>query len=373
MKHAPIIKAALAGAISLALSQPALAVTDDQFEELQARFNQLADQVEQNSQAAASSSTHLGGYGEMHYNNWNSSKNPDKKEIDLHRVVLMVNHEFNDSIRLFTEIEIEHAFSAGDGSSSGEVEVEQAFIQFDLNENYKANAGVFLIPVGIINETHEPPTFYGVERNPVEKNIIPATWWEGGAMLSGNYDNGISFDVAVTSGLDGGTNIRGGRQKASKAKANDLATTARVKYTGISGLTVAGTVQYQGDMTQESGDGVGSAFMYETHAIWNIADFTLTGLYANWTIDGSAAKAESKNLQDGGYVEASYKVLPKLGVFARQNQWSNGGSSNTRKTQTKVGFSYWPHEDVVLKADYQAQNDNAGDFDGFNLGVGYQF
>jgi len=211
MKHAPIIKAALAGTISLALSQPALAVTDDQFEELQARFNQLADQVDQNSQAAGSSSTYLGGYGEMHYNNWNSSKNPDKKEIDLHRVVLMVNHEFNDSIRLFTEIEIEHAFSAGDGSSSGEVEVEQAFIQFDLNENYKANAGVFLIPVGIINETHEPPAFYGVERNPVEKYIIPATWWEGGAMLSGNYDNGISFDVAVTSGLAGGTDIRGGQ------------------------------------------------------------------------------------------------------------------------------------------------------------------
>lgn len=378
MKHSSITKAALAGAISFALSQPALAVTDEQFNSLQEQFNQLADQVDSNSQQTSHSSTTIGGYGELHYNNLHSSKNPDEKLIDLHRFVIFVNHEYNDKIRFFSEFEIEHAFVSdnNDGSgdeSKGEVEVEQAYVQFDLNDTTRANVGVFLIPVGILNETHEPPTFYGVERNPVEKRIIPVTWWEGGAMLSGNYESGFSYDLAITSGLDGGTNIRGGRQKTSEATANDLATTARVKYTGISGLTLAATVQYQGDMTQENGDGIGSAFLYETHAIWSIADLTLTGLYANWTIDGSVAQAQSKNLQDGGYVEASYKVLPKLGVFARQNQWDTGGVGDTTKKQTKVGFSYWPHEDVVLKADYQAQNDNAGDFDGFNLGLGYQF
>ncbi|MDT8283086.1 MAG: porin, partial [Gammaproteobacteria bacterium] len=215
--------------------------------------------------------------------------------------------------------------------------------------------------------------FYGVERNPVEKNIIPTTWWEGGAMLSGHYASGFSYDVAVTSGLDGGTSVRGGRQNTSEANANDLAATARVKYTGISGLTLSGTVQYQEDMTQQSGDQIGSATLIETHAVWSIADFTLSGLYGRWDISGSGASSIDKDIQDGGYVEASYKLNPKFGVFARQNQWNNGGAGDTGKTQTDVGFNYWPQENVVLKADYQAQNDNAGDFDGFNLGIGYQF
>jgi hypothetical protein len=126
-------------------------------------------------------------------------------------------------------------------------------------------------------------------------------------------------------------------------------------------------------MTQDSSDNIESATLVETHAIWNVADFTLTGLYARWDIKGSGASSIQQDVQDGAYIEASYKINPKVGVFVRQNQWDNGGIGNTNEKQTDVGISYWPHEDVVIKADYQAQNNVAGDFDGFNLGLGYQF
>jgi hypothetical protein len=379
MKHLSTINKTLSGAIILGLSQSVFAVTDEEFRALQEQFNQLADQVEENSQS--SSSTSVGGYGELHYNNLTGPDGKRKKVLDLHRFVLFFNHEFNDDIRLFTEIEIEHAFIAdnndGSGDSSpGEVEVEQAYVQFDIGEDSNIDAGVFLIPVGILNETHEPPTFYGVERNPVEKYIIPATWWEGGAMFSSRFDSGFSYDVALHSGLAGGTSIRDGRQKTAKAKADNLAATARAQYTGIAGLTLSGTVQYQDDMTQDTTDDINSATMVEAHAIWNVAEFTLTGLYANWDIDVGANAAQTdkdKDSQDGGYLEASYKFTPKWGVFVRQNEWDNGGAGDTSKSQTDVGFNYWPHEDVVIKADYQAQNNIAGDYDGFNLGLGYQF
>lgn len=380
MKHRSIAKNALFGAITFALAQPALAVTDEEFNALKEQFNQLAEQVDENSQNSGSATT-VGGYGELHYNNLSGPNGAEKKVIDLHRFVIFVNHEFNDDIRFFSEFEIEHAFIAdnNDGSgktSPGEVEVEQAFVQFDISDNSKVDAGVFLIPVGILNETHEPPTFYGVERNPVEKNIIPVTWWEGGAMLSGYYDSGFSYDAALTSGLDGGTNIRGGRQKTAKASANNLAATGRVKYTGVSGLTLATTLQYQGNMSQDETDDIGSATMIEAHARWNVADFTLTGLYARWDIDvknTASASDQAKAVQDGGYLEASYKFTPAWGVFVRQNEWDNGGLGDTSKSQTDAGVNFWPHENVVIKADYQAQNNIAGDFDGFNLGVGYQF
>ncbi len=377
MKHHYTVKSTLLAAITIGLTQSAYAVSDEEFQALQQQFNQLADQVEENSKSRTSDTT-IGGYGELHYNNLSNDQGVNKKELDLHRFVIFINHEFNDSIRFFSEFEIEHAFveDTADGSNSGAVEVEQAYIQFDLNDNTQANAGVFLIPVGILNETHEPTTFYGVERNPVEKNIIPTTWWEGGAMLSGQHSSGFSYDLALTSGLNGGTDIRGGRQKTSQASADNLALTARVKYTGLAGLELSGTVQAQDDMTQDSSDDINGATMVEAHARWNIADFTLTGLYARWDIDVDAAATQAdknKDTQDGGYLEASYKINPAFGIFVRQNEWDNGGTGDTSKSQTDIGFNYWPHENVVLKADYQAQNDAAGDFDGFNLGIGYQF
>ncbi len=375
MKH-QFIKSALVSAIAFGIAQPAFAVSDEEFNALQEQFNMLADQVEENSKDS-SSNTSIGGYGELHYNNLSDGNGNTKKEVDFHRFVLFINHEFNDDIRFFSEFEIEHALAGDD--KPGEVEVEQAYIQFDLNENTKANAGLFLIPVGILNETHEPPTFYGVERNPIEKNIIPTTWWEAGAMLSGHYGSGFSYDVAITSGLDGGTNVRGGRQKVAKATANNLAATGRVKYTGVAGLELAATLQYQDDMTQDTSDTVGSATLITTHARWNVGDVTLTGLYGRWDIDVDAtasADDKAKDSQDGGYLEASYKVSPKFGVFVRQNEWDNGGTNvaGTSKSQTDIGFNYWPHENVVIKADYQLQsNDSSAEFDGFNLGIGYQF
>jgi len=396
VRHKSIAKSALFSAMTFALAQPALAVTDEEFRDLQEQFNLLAEQVDANSSVA--SDTTVGGYGELHYNNLSNGEGKSKKEMDFHRFVLFFGHQFNDKTRFFSEMEVEHGTVAdtGDGTSVGEVSIEQAYVQFDLNDTTKANAGILLVPVGFINETHEPPTFYGVERNVISKYIIPTTWREGGASITGNYESGFSYDLAVHTGLDGGTNIRGGRQKVAEANASNLASTARVKYTGITGLEIGGTLQYQSDVSPQPQDttipndsaNVGSATLLEGHVRWNIADITLTALYAQWNIDvASTASAEeqAKDVQNGGYIEASYKITPKWGVFARQNQWDNGGQGDTSRSQTDVGFNYWPHERVVLKADYQMQSNyqkfnstssainNVAGFDGFNLGIGYQF
>lgn len=379
IKASHFTRTIIASALGLALSAPAHAVSEEEFEAMKAQLDALADQVEQNSSNSSSSDTTIGGYGELHYNNLSNGAGQEKKELDFHRFVLFINHEFNDDIRLFTEFELEHAL-AGEGKG-GEVELEQAYVQFDMNDSQQINAGVFLIPVGILNETHEPPTFYGVERNPVEKNIIPATWWEGGAQFAGQNASGISYSVALHSGLNVESdptdskfaNIRSGRQKVSFAVANNLAATANLRYTGVPGLTLSGTLNYQDDISQLENDGVDSATLLEAHARYTISDVTLTALYASWDIDGDVIAAAEKDKQDGAYIEASYRINPEWGVFVRQNQWDNGGAGDTQKEQTDIGFNYWPHEDVVLKADYMTQNDVAGDFDGFNLGIGYQF
>lgn len=364
-----VIAAALA-----ALSFPAVAEesitpsNEDLYEIIQAQQEQIDQLVGQ--RGTSEGKTMIGGYGELHYNNFENSTDM----MDFHRFVLFFNHAFTDRVRFFSELELEHSL-AGEGKP-GEVELEQAFVEFNVTDNTRVKGGLFLIPVGILNETHEPPTFYGVERNPIESAIVPSTWWEGGAGVSGNLGgSGFSYDLAVHSGLDLDPTsyaIRGGRQKVANAEAEDLAMSARIKYTGVAGLELAATVYTQGDMVQDPTIDGGAGTLVETHARWNSGPLTLTALYAGWTFDDIAAEALEKDQQDGYYLEGSWRFNEKIGAFARQSVWDTGGIGDTETSQSNIGINYWPHRNVVFKFDVQNQS-KAGDKDGFNLGFGYQF
>ncbi len=351
-----------------------------QTKQTDAKVEATASAVERGGNGGWASKTSLGGYGEHHFNHF---KDKDD-QVDAHRFVLFIGHEYSDTIRFFSEVELEHSL-AGDGKP-GEVELEQAFIQWDFAQNHRLTMGQFLIPVGIMNETHEPDTFYGTERNNIEARIIPATWWETGAMVSGEIMPGLSYDVAVHSGLEvpvtgsSAYTIRSGRQKSAEATAEDLALTARIKYTAIPGLEVAGAVQHQQDMTQGAlpgEDTKGTLITAHARYTWNA--LTLTALSAAWDIDGASFEAAGADLQEGTYVGASYKITPKLGVFVRRSEWDNNAgmsSLGADQKQTDVGINYWLHERVVLKADiteHDAKRGSSTDNDGFNLGIGWSF
>ncbi|MDG1996259.1 MAG: porin [Emcibacteraceae bacterium] len=337
-----------------------------------------------NSGGGNTSSTTLGGYGELHFNAGEAD------QIDFHRFVLFVGHEFNERIRFFSELEVEHSL-AGDGKP-GEVELEQAFVEFDMTDNTTATVGLQLVPVGILNETHEPPTFYGVERNNVEKNIIPATWWEAGVKFSGNVGEKIRYDAMLHSGLEtdnstGGSpfNIRSGRQKVAKATWKNAAYTGRVTFMPTPGVTLAASIQYQSDLTQSSSEPT-SAVLLETHAVIERQisvnnQVSLRALYAQWKLNSTKAELLGKDIQRGWYIEPSFKHNlggnQAVGFFARYSMWDNtaGDDVLSANKQTSFGVNYWPHQNVVLKADYQIDNyaNELSDDSRVNLGIGVQF
>ncbi len=328
----------------------------------------------------AANKTTIGGYGELHYNNLEDQHgSADVDQADFHRFVLFFGHEFNDRLRFFSELELEHSIAGDD--KVGEIELEQAYLQYDLNNSHSVTAGLFLTPVGILNETHEPATFYGTERNPIEKNIIPSTWWEGGLMFSGEIAQGFSYDVATTTGLNtlSAKNyaVRKGRQKVGKADADDFAYTARLRWTGIPGIELGSTVQYQSDITQSSDPTAGSATLFEAHAVVERGNFGLRALYATWDLDGSGPKSVGADEQTGWYIEPSYKFSQNIGIFARYSEWDNqaGSSADSEYDQFDIGLNWWLHEDVVVKLDYQDQSTPSGkkELDGFNIGLGYEF
>lgn len=369
-----------------------LARADEEIQLTSHKVEATADLIEEGGLASgktlASSwteRTQIGSYGEMHYNNLENQNGDggdgDKDELDFHRFVFYLGHEFSDTTRMFSEVELEHSL-AGDGAN-GEVELEQAYIEHDLSSSTRMKAGLFLLPVGILNQTHEPDTFYGVERNNVEKNIIPTTWWEGGLSLSGEFASGLSYETAFTSGLkldadEGQWKIRDGRQKVSKADASDPAYTANLKYTGIAGLELGATLQYQQDLYQGEYSQDIDGLLYEAHLTYRNGPFGLRALAASWDIDDAINDIQSgADNQEGWYIEPSWKLLRDLGIFARYSEWDNqaSGGGDTQYSEWDVGLNYWLEEHVVLKLDYQFQDApaNEKELEGLNLGVGWSF
>lgn len=374
----------------------------------QAQLDALAAQMEQQQAGATGGEwfrkTTIGGYGEIHYSHMKRTRGNDALDptkpaykgdkngdsLDFHRFVIYVAHQYSDSVRFFSELEVEHALTGGseDPSKSGkpgEIELEQAYIDWRYAQNHHLVSGLFLLPVGFFNEVHEPDTFYGVERPAVEQQVIPAVWWEGGVMAQGELAPGVKYDLAVTSGLnDKDGKIRDGRQKVAKANADDHAYTARIRYTGLPGLDVGLTYQRQQDITQGDatiarvGKNFGQADLVAAHVAFKQGPVGLRAVYAQWDLDGDRFTASGRDDQYGWYVEPSFKITEKVGVFARYSEWdlTNGSGDNkeSRVEQTLVGANYWLNDRVVFKFDVQNENAaNGTDKEGFNLGMGYSF
>ncbi len=350
----------------------------ERIEQLEARVSELSAPT---SPARTSDGVQIHGYGELHYNNLSGKGGAaDLKEIDFHRFVLFVGYEFSDRIRFQSELEVEHTMVGNGDDKPGYVALEQAFLDFDLNDQHTVRAGIFLMPVGLLNQTHEPPRFYGVERNRVENQVLPTTWFEGGIGLVGALSAGWRYEAYVHSGLNTSTGaqyaVRSGRQRVAHADASDPAATLALSWSGP-GVTVGGAVNYQSDVTQGRDPKAGEAWLGEVHMDLRRGPIGLRALYAEWALEGDGPKGMNADRQFGWYIEPSYRLTEAVGVFARYGEWDNqAGSSATasRKRQWDAGVNWWPHAQVVVKADYQWQdNANGKDQNGFNLGVGYEF
>lgn len=181
----------------------------------------------------------LGGYGEVHFNKPVSTNQQEPGTLDVHRMVMFIGYNFTSKTKFISEIEFENA---------KELWVEQAFLQQKLNKYLNFRAGLLLIPMGIINEYHEPTTFNGVERPIIDNRLSMSTWREVGLGFSGNIQPmTLKYQMYAVGGLNGydskgvfngASGLREGRQKGSKAYVNSPALTGKVEFYGIKNLNV---------------------------------------------------------------------------------------------------------------------------------------
>jgi len=357
------------------------------------------------SSGLADGGTHVVGYGEVGYSKFRRSGDAT---ADLQRFVFGFNHRFDERLTFHSEVEFEHAVVSK--ADEGEAEIEQAWLNYKMSDAVNLKGGLFLIPLGILNETHEPPTYYGVMRNQVETRIIPATWRELGAGVHGVVDEGLRYDVGITTSFDSGkldertTGIRSAHQEGQQANARDLAVYGALNYRRP-GLLVGGGVftgnTGQNGVSNSALQGVSARLtLWDVHAQYRVGGLDLQGLYAAGTL-GDADKvtaailaaaptpadafAAPKTLK-GGYVQAAYHVYKRgnfdLAPFVRyeridikqQEDPASGqlqDPNNIERIKT-FGVNFWVHPQVVLKADVQRYATDKSQ-DRFNLGLGFMF
>lgn len=398
-------------AITTLMLAPALSFageTEDRLSRMEREINKLKTELD--GKHGLSGETTLGGYGELHFNDY---KNNNKDSmIDFHRFVLFLGHEFNDRVSFHSELEVEHSL-AGKGKP-GEVELEQAYIDIKVIEPLNFRAGLMIMPIGFMNETHEPDTFYGVERPDVE-NLNSITWWEAGFGIFGEVAEGLSYKLYMVSTPNaanfegnGSEGIKGGRQKVAKAVAEDFGVVGRLEYSAIPGLKL-GASYFSGD-TSQGNDAMGSATVTITEADFQFSQgpVDLKGMYTQTELDDADKvnlQLDGPDLDDlpgdgqmgdkmtGAYVEAAIRLFSlmdldtdhELTVFVRQSEY-NTHDSVTGFTANKaydveiltVGLDYKPVENVVFKVDYQNRDNASKDpadkaTDQINIGMGYSF
>ncbi len=353
----------------------------------------------------------IGGYAEGYYQHQRHGDN----KADMLRTVLYVGYKFSDRIVFNTEIEFEHATtSATDASTSGSVSVEFATLDYLMSDELNFRTGLVLVPMGLLNEFHEPPFYFGTHRPEAEQRIIPTTWRENGAGIFGRFGETFQYRAYVVNGLLAkgfdAAGLRGGRQQGNRANFNDPAFVARVDFTPIPGLLIGGSY-YVGDSggdqeaTQEIDQNVTTELpdvltsIWELHAQYRNGPLQLRGLWAQAHIGDAGELSTALGLKDdrgvsrrsiGGYAEAAYEVMPLLfpnsdwGLepFFRfeyidtQNSVPSGFIVNRAERERLFipGLNLRPHPNVVLKFDYRNIDDFGGeDQDEFNFGFGVVF
>lgn len=330
----------------------------------------------------------IGGYGKMDYTNYQDQEG--KNKLDIYRFIVYLGYQFTDKIKLVSELEWEHG---GREKTGGYGIVEQAYIDFTLNESIGIKVGHVLVPVGWVNLYHEPTVFNAVSRPEVEKYIIPSTWHENGVMLHGGI-SGFDYQVGILASLEaeGAKNIRSMRQNGQKSKAEDFAFVGRIDYNGISGFNIGGSF-YTGHAGQSvSGLDDVIVTVSEAHIAYNYQGFEVRALYAINEIE-NAQDIVKKSISDeapigvasegsGYYINLAYtfdEITPFIRYEAyndKEVSFNDKGIRNDKDediVSTTIGINYNPTPNIVLKADYVLRDNRGIDDDRFELGIGYLF
>ncbi|MDA0757120.1 MAG: hypothetical protein O3C01_00440 [Bacteroidetes bacterium] len=334
-----------------------------------------------------------GGYGEITYNDPDSGVS----EIDVQRLVMLFAYKFDDRVSFITEIEFEHV---------KEVYVEQAFLNYGVSDNFNLRSGLMLVPMGIVNEYHEPTTYNGVERPSLNNKLVPTTWREIGLGVYGRINSAsIRYQAYVMNGfisyngeykLKGSNGLRSGRQKGSESVGSNANFASRIDYYGLLGLKL-GLSFYKGKTQTTDKSVIGSQlglsmFGFDARYVKNRFSARFEYVSASLSDTDKYNFASGKDLGSkmiGYYIEGAFNLLPssakqKLDAFVRYEDFDTHAevagnltkNDSFHRKETTFGFSYHLADGAVFKMDWQSKGTAVLDSESkgqYNMGIGVFF
>ena len=340
----------------------------------------------------------FGAYGEVHFNQ-PTPFNENLSSLDVHRLVWLMGYKFNERTTFAGEIEFEHV---------KELYVEQAFLNYKINNFINLKTGLILSPIGIINSYHEPVTFNGVERPNVDKYIIPTTWREIGFGFHGRLLNlNLNYQLYIINGFNGFdgegrfngiSGLRGGRQKGAESFMSSPNFTGRIDYFGVPNLKIGFSGFFGNSQSTEFNNDstIVGIVMLSSDLRYMKRNFQFRGQYVITSLSNTDqynfyTDSDLGSMMNGYYFELGYDLLSiikmqseqKFISFCRYESYNTHletvnfiepNDSYNRKEIT-LGFSWHVANGAVFKADYQFMNDasEVKRNNKFNLGFGVWF
>ena len=320
----------------------------------------------------------IGGYGEIWFTHRPNSS--PKTEFDAFRFIIYLGYAFTEKLKFNSEIELEHAIVEG-GEEGGEVALEFAFLDYRVNKMLGLRGGMVLVPLGITNEYHEPPTYFSVRQPYLEKTIFPFTWRENGVGFYGETDL-VEYRAYIINGLKAEAGdyksynpLKELHQKGSQAVADQLAFTGRIDFK-LPLNTKVGAGTFIAGVQNPAGDKLGTVSIISPHLWMQYAGFDIRFVGAYGVVSGADKITAELNSQgdnfvfpkkmEGFYLQVAYNVFrffdteQELYLFAKYEDIDpyadvpNGYTKPNGYTFKvyNVGLSYKPHPLVALKVDY---------------------
>ncbi len=367
----------------------------------------------------------IGGYGELTFR-YNSvdARGGAKSIANVQRIIIYLGYAFDEKLKFNSELELEHASTSSEhGTGGGYFKAELAFLDYNFRPEFGVRGGLLLMPVGIINEVHEPPTFPSAERPFFERRIMLSTWEEMGVGVYGTIKN-LDYRFYITNGLM----VKGGgdynaleplktlRQRGARAVADRIGFTGRVDYTLPLNIMV-GFSFWTGDvMSKGGGDSqlnlrrgtkLGSLTLISPHLWWQYQglDVRFVGALVNVNnarritddlhppITATNTDRRDKPIpseQRGYYVQVAYDIfrlfridkqeLYVFGIYEDYDAHAKVPQGSVKPAGHKlkvynVGLSYKPHPLVAIKTDYARlnYNPNRKDENEYRLTLGFMF
>jgi len=146
----------------------------------------------------------IGAYGEVHFGAMQNPAAGGQWQLGsdaARRFVLLPTYDITDNIIFNAEIEFEHAGSGFDNDDKlhGTAEIEQLWIDFKISDPFNWRApGIDLVPIGYINQHHEPTEFYSVLRPDLYNGLIPSTWKVPATSVYGTIADGVRYQVMLS-------------------------------------------------------------------------------------------------------------------------------------------------------------------------------